>query len=205
MKINTKSLILLTSVLIASAFIVAAQEPPTPEQQAEMMQKAMELAQPGPEHKKLAELVGSWDYSFKMWMSPTETNPLMADGKGEARMVIGGRFLELSYTGMFMGMPFEGLSMIGFDRRNNEYTSVGFDNFGTYWVSAKGPADKETGVITMSGEDYDGMMKITQKYKFEMNVKSKDSFSFSVIFTDPVTSQGTGNFKTVEVEYTRAK
>lgn len=182
-----------------------AQEPMTPEKQAELQQKSMELAQPGPEHKKLAELVGNWTYTFKMYMSPTETNPLVAGGNADAKMVIGGRFMELSYSGTFMGTQFEGMSMIGFDRRSSEYTTVGFDNMGTYWVSAKGPADAKTGIITMVGEDYDGVMKGTQKYKFVMEIKSKDQFTFAVVFTDPVMSRGTGNFKAVEIEYNRVK
>jgi hypothetical protein len=205
--VKDKIIALTSSVflILLAAILVVAQEPMTPEKQAEMGQKAMELAQPGPEHKKLAELVGSWNYSFKMWMSPSETNPMITDGKGEAKMILGGRFLELSYSGNFMGMPFEGLSFIGFDRRINEYTSVGFDVMGTYWVSAQGPANKETGIITMVGKDYDGLFKHTQEYKFVMEMKSKDQFTFEVIFTDPVTSQGTGNFKMVELEYNRVK
>ncbi|MGH8015730.1 MAG: DUF1579 family protein [Candidatus Zixiibacteriota bacterium] len=199
----------ITLFILAAAFIcaalVTAQEPMTPEKQAEMQQKAMELAQPGPEHQKLAELAGNWTYTFKMWMSPAETNPMIAGGKAEAKTAIGGRFLQLNYSGTFMGMPFEGFSVMGFDRRSSEYTSVGFDNMGTYWVSAQGPADKETGVITMVGKDYDAFFKHTQEYKFVMELKSKDQFTFAVIFTDPITSQGTGNFKMVEIEYNRAK
>ena len=119
-------------------------------------------------------------------------------------MVIGGRFLELTSSGTYMGMAYEGLYYIGFDRRGKEYTTVGFDNSGTYWVTAKGQPDS-TGVIVMYGEDEDKSMGFTQKYKFLMDIKNKDKFIFSVVFTDPVMSQGTGNFKVVEIIYNRAK
>ena len=199
---------LFTSIILTAAICMCpafAEEPMTPEKQAELQQKSMAAAQPGPEHQKLADLAGNWNYTFKMYMSPVETNPMIAEGKGEIQMILGGRFLQMHTSGKFMGMEFEGLSMIGFDRRSNEYTTVGFDVMGTYWVSAKGPADEKTGIITMVGEDYDGIMKGTQKYNFVMEIKSKDQFTFAVVFTDPVMSRGTGNFKAVEIEYNRAK
>ncbi len=202
---SVSTFVLFTAIMMMFSNLIIAQQPPTPEEQAEMMKKYEELAKPGPEHQKLAELAGNWTYQFKMWMSPAETNPMVTDGKGEAKMVIGGRFLQLNYSGSFMGTPYEGMTMIGFDRRSSEYTTVGFDNLGTYWVSAKGPADKETGLIVMEGEDEDAFMGITQEYQFIFDLKSKDMFTFSVVFTDPVMSQGTGNFKMVEVTYNRAK
>jgi len=198
------SIVLVVLALFCSS-ILLAQPPATPEEQAEMMKKYQEMAQPGPEHMKLAELTGNWTYTVKMWMSPAETNPMETEGKGEAKMIIGGRFLQLNNSGSFMGMPFEGMSIIGFDRRGKEYTTVGFDNMGTYWVSAKGTVDTTSGSIVMYGKDEDKAMGFTQEYKFIFDLKSKDNFVFSVVFTDPIMSQGTDNFKIMEINYNRAK
>lgn len=198
------STVLLAATLFFSWGTTYAQKTATPEEQAEKMKKYEEMARPGPEHQRLAELSGNWNYTVNMWMSPSSPNPMVTEGKGTARMVIGGRFLELTSNGTYMGIPFEGLSYIGFDRRNKEYTTVGFDNSGTYWVTAKGQPDS-TGVIVMQGKDEDKSMDMTQEYKFLMDIRSKDIFIFSVIFTDAVMSQGTGNFKMMEITYNRAK
>src|SRR5687768_2999967 len=67
-------------------------------------------AQPGPEHEVLDPLVGSWNYTCKMWMVPGQ--PAMeSTGKIERKWILGDRFLEEKVTGTnFDGSPgFEGL------------------------------------------------------------------------------------------------
>jgi hypothetical protein len=36
----------------------------------EKINKMMELAKPGPEHKMLEKMVGSWEQTVKLWMTP---------------------------------------------------------------------------------------------------------------------------------------
>jgi hypothetical protein len=199
------AVIFMTALTMFCSSMILAQLPTTPEEQVELMKKYLELADPGPEHQKLAELAGNWTFQNKVWMSPTETDPVVVDGKAEAKMIIGGRFLQLNGSSSYLGMPYEDLLMIGFDRRSSEYTTVRFDNMGTYWVTTKGPADKETGLIVMKGGDEDPIEGIALKFQYICDIKSKDLFTFSVVFTDSVMSQGTGNFKMVEIVYNRAK
>jgi len=101
-------LILSAVIVISTGAIIAqqpAQKPLTPEERAALMQKYQELSQPGEEHKKLAQLEGNWNYAVKMWMSPAGGNPMITQGKGEAKMVLGGRFLQTTSAGSMMGMP----------------------------------------------------------------------------------------------------
>lgn len=205
MRVVLKSLTIVVVLLFVTSAFLTAQQAPSPEEQAAMMAKYQQAAIPGPEHKEMAELVGKWKYSLKMWMSPQIDNPMQAEGDAVNEMIIDGRFLQSKCTGMVMGQKFEGITIFGFDRRSGEYTSVGFDNTGTYSVSAKGKKNKETGEIQMTGEDYDAIGDFTQKYKFVMTINSKDSYSFSLFFTDPIMSQGTGEFKMVELQFTRVK
>jgi hypothetical protein len=185
--------------------MLLAQIPTTPEEQVALTQKYQDLAQPGPEHEKLAELAGNWTFQNKVWMSPTETDPVVVDGKAEAKMILGGRFLQVNSSSSYLGIQYEGLLMFGFDRRSSEYTTVQFDNLGTYLVTCKGPANKETGLIVMEGKDIDPIGGIALKFKYICDINSKDLFTFSVVFTDSVMSQGTGNFRMVEIVYNRAK
>ncbi len=56
-----------------AAFVPAvalAQQDLDPEQISELMARSLELAQPGPEHERLAALAGPWDMTMTMWAQP---------------------------------------------------------------------------------------------------------------------------------------
>jgi hypothetical protein len=115
-------------------------------------------------------------------------------------MVLGGRFLELVAKGDFMGAPFESITMIGFDRRNEVWTTVGFDTLGTYWVTGTGKRD-EAGVIHMLGRDESPQG--SQEFIFEVEFVSDDELVSSVYFTKMGPQVFDEPFKMVEVRYTR--
>ena len=83
----------------------------------------MQLGQPGPEHAFLKKLTGSWNLHISYWMSPN-TEPMVLTSSGENKMILGGRFLELTSRGEFMGQTMETITMMGFDRRSKQYTST---------------------------------------------------------------------------------
>jgi hypothetical protein len=204
-KSKISAIVQITALTMFCSSVLLAQMPTTPEEQAALAQNYQDEAKPGPEHLKLAELAGNWNFQNKVWMSPFDTTSVVVEGKAEAKMILGGRFLELKGACSVMGIPYEELLMIGFDRRCSEYTTVRFDNMGTYSVATQGPADKETGQIVMEGKDIDPIEGIALKFKNILDIKDKDLFTFSVVFTDSVMSQGTGNFKMVEIVYNRVK
>jgi hypothetical protein len=163
------------------------------------------LAQPGPEHERLAQQVGKWNYEFKMWMEPGGS-PMVYSGTSESKMILDGRFLQNDgLTGAGTPMETKSVHIYGFDRRKQEYTLVGFDTWGTYWVTAAGKFDEKKNAIVMHGSDYDPIMGFTQEFDFVYQFKGPDTSVFEVIFTDSVMSKGTGAFKMVEVTSTRAK
>src|SRR5579863_8554342 len=71
--------------------------------EADMMAMMMQMAQPGDNHKLLAEGAGSWNYVVKFWMSP-DSAPMESTGKTVARSVMGGRYVITDHTGK-MQMP----------------------------------------------------------------------------------------------------
>jgi len=164
----------------------------------------MQLGQPGPEHAFLKKLTGSWDMHISYWMSPN-TEPMVLKSSGENKMILGGRFLELTSKGEFMGQTMETITMMGFDRRSKQYTSTGFDSQGTYSVSAAGEINKDKTSIRMHGADYDAFWDFTQEYFFDITIKSENEFTWSVTFTDEQMAQGQDEFKMVEIIYTRKK
>ena len=178
-----------------------AEEVPTID--PETMARVMELAKPGPEHERLAALEGSWVASVKIWMEPG-AEPITVEGQADNKMILGGRFLESRGSSGEGPMAGESLWIFGFDRRYELYTVVGFDTWGTYYITGSGPYHKNDETIVMYGEDEDPIMGHTQKYDIVVQFVDENTFIWSVVFKDKMHTKGADEFKMVEVTYTRA-
>ncbi|MDA1266373.1 MAG: DUF1579 family protein [Planctomycetota bacterium] len=109
-----------------------------PEAMAAMMAEFAALA---PEAEKLAPMVGSFTSRTSYWMDPTQ-DPLVSGGSAEASWILGGRFMAQNFKGDMMGMPFEGMGWMGWDRVRGAYVSMWIDNFGTWMMD---PAEGQLG------------------------------------------------------------
>ena len=171
--------------------------------QAKQMQ-SMKLAAPGPEHKMLAKYAGTFDMEIKYYLAPGQ-DPMVMTGTSVNTMILGGRFLEMNSTGDMAGHKMESLTLVGYDRRHQEFTSTGFDNTGTYSVSAAGPYSEETKSIVMSGTDEDPIFEFVQEYDFTLTFTDDDHFTWAVTFFNPELTQGEDQFTMVEIAYSRKK
>jgi len=193
-----KQLILLISLFIfATPGLVTCQEMNDSLDQQEMMALYMELAQPGEEHDLMEKLTGEWQVDMTFWMEPGG-GPISSTGTAVNEMILGGRFLQMKGEGEVIGVPSENLNIVGFDRRFEVYTIVGFDTWGTYFITARGTYDEATESITMYGEDADPIMGITQKYDIVIKFVSDDKYITRIFFKDDFHTQGKGDFKMVE-------
>jgi hypothetical protein len=173
--------------------IANAQQPPT----AEAIARAQALVAPGPEHEVLARLAGTWDQDIRIWPEPG-AEPMSSKGVAEARMILGGRFLESRAEAEFFGVRGESVSIMGFDRRRDLYTVLGLDTFGTYWVAAAGKAEGETHIV-MRGEDEDPVIGHTQEYEFRIRIDDADTWTMEIVFLDEMHTRGKGPFRMVEI------
>ena len=127
--------------LMLAALPLAAQEKKSAEQA--MIDFYVDAAKPVAEHERLAALSGPWKVTTKLWFDPAG-EPKVAKGTGKGKMILGGRFL--SFEADVKGdLGSQSLSIFGFDRRTGEYTMVGYDTLGTYYITAAGkyePAEK---------------------------------------------------------------
>ena len=109
-----KSLYGSLGVLIVILFIFSgplrAQDPPSDVEQEALQMEYRKLADPGPEHKLLASLEGSWKQEIRLWMSPG-AEPLISEGKTVNRMILGGRFLQCLSEGGEGEMRMESLTV----------------------------------------------------------------------------------------------
>ena len=117
--------------------------------EAEMMEMMMKLAAPSEGHQLLEGLVGTWAAETSMLMSPTG-EPEVSAGTLVNELVLGGRFIQSSYSGTANGMPFEGIGFTGFNNSTGGYEGFWIDNFGTLLSPiSHGSYDPETRALTM--------------------------------------------------------
>lgn len=150
------------AVVILTAFAAAGGEKaPEKKGDADPMKAFIEAARPVEEHKRLAELVGPWKMTTTFWLDgATLTGAGMASG----RMTLGGRYLHLDGK-ISGGINAESLLILGFDRRTSDYTMIGLDTLGTYYITAAGKYDPAKKGVVLGGS-YASPMGEPQAYYF---------------------------------------
>jgi hypothetical protein len=66
-------------------------------------------------------------------------------------MILGGRYVRLTYRGEMMGQPFEGLQISGYDNIAKAYTTFWIDNSSTSFYLLKGTYDAAKKTYTFTG------------------------------------------------------
>lgn len=164
----------------------------------EMMKKAEAAGAVGAAHKALAPLAGEWTAEVKSWMTPGAP-PMVSKGTAKATWVMDGRYLQEDFHGDFMGKPFHGMSLMGYDNMTKKYNSVWIDNMSTIMVKTEGEAASGGKVLTLAGEYACPMTGDMHKpTKQVVHIVSDDKHVFEM--HDP--SKGE-NSKEMEITYTR--
>jgi hypothetical protein len=180
---NRLTITLCTTFVILAASSAFAQTQPTPEQMALMLEEM----RPTTEHQELAKLTGRWNQEVTWSMGGP---PVKATGTVTNRMILGGRFLVSEGSSNnpigFGDTTIELMTIYGFDRRTRDYTIVGYDSFGTYYVTAAG---KKTpaGLVLMHGEtlEHEAGATTTRKYDMTLRVMDANTYITEVIFKFP--------------------
>ncbi len=170
----------------------------------EMMKKMQEYSTPTETHKTLASMAGKWTYSSKWWHS-AESQPEESKGTSNMKMILGGRYLQQEVKGKAMGMPFEGLSLTGYDNLKERIDTLWIDSMSTGMMRGTGSVDATTKTITDSGEFTCPMEEDkTAEYRSEWKMTDKNNMTYSMF------GKGMGNaakeeFKMMEMSYKRSK
>ena len=175
-------------------------EAPAPGQPSkEEMAAWMKFMTPGEEHKHMASQTGEWTVKGKMWMAP-EAPPTEMTGSATFRMIFGGRYQVHEYKSVFMGMPFEGMSITSFDNATKEYTSTWIDSMGTGMMITKGKPAVD-GVQTCTGTMTDPQAK---PFATRMVATEKDADTFVLEMYARGADQP-AETKSMELVYSRKK
>lgn len=164
----------------------------------EMMKAWQEYMTPGAMHDLLAKSVGEWKTEIKSWMDPNMP-PTVTDGKSVCESMLGGRYFRTIETSNFMGMPFEGSSITGYDNATKKFFSYWVDNMSTGGMVLEGSYDEATKTFTYAGSG----MSFTGEYKVREIIQNINDDE--TIFTMYMEEGGKPEMKMMEIKYTRIK
>jgi hypothetical protein len=182
---------------------------PTAEDMQKMMTQMMELSKLNENHKLLADLVGTWGYTVKMWMNP-DPNAKPEESKGTAvrKSMMDGRFFVVDVTGK-MEMPgadgkkkemtFKGMGIDGYDNVKKKFVGTWMDNMGTGVMMSEGDYDPATKTFTYASE-YEAIPGMKTKIREVVKIVDKDHHTF-----EWYEDRGGKEAKTMEISYTRKK
>lgn len=186
--------LLLTLALITTGFTVT-----TFAQSEDDMKNWQEYMSPGAMHQMLAKYDGDWKLEVMMWMAP-DAPPTKSEATGHNEMIMGGRYQLSKSTGNMSGMPFEGMSLLGYDNAKKMFISTWVDNFGTGVMTLEGSWDAGTKTITFKGKSVDPMTGKDQEVKETMQFIDDNTQKMEMFMV-----LGTTEFKTMEINFTRKK
>jgi hypothetical protein len=143
------------------------------------MQAWMEYMTPGWAHDKMAKSVGEWKTESTFWQYPG-AEPEKSEGIAKNEMTLGGRYLTSHHTGTAMGMPFEGMSIMGYDNAIKKFKNVWIDNMGTGISTSIGTYDKENNSITFMGTMVDPVTNSEMTYRAVDKIINDNKYVFEM-------------------------
>jgi hypothetical protein len=193
----------LIAILLLTGFPAAAGPEETelpPGTTAEMMEAWQRVATPNEHHEHLARMAGTWDVQGTFWMQPGAP-PSKSTGTSRNEMILGGRFLHTHYESEFMGQPFVGMGLDGFDNAIQKHVGVWVDSAGTMVLQFTGECSDGGKLLETMSEFLDPMSGELTRMKGVVTHVADDKYTFESW------SQGPDGefFKSMELTYTRKK
>lgn len=174
----------------------------------EMMKQMMEMSKLNENHKLLADMNGSWNYTIKMWMSPDpNAKPQESKGTATRKSVMGGRYFVMDVTGKMQmpgedgkmkDMQFKGMAVEGYDNVKKKFVSSWIDSMGTGIQFSEGTYDPTTKTFTFNME-MEMMPGMKTPVREVIKVTDKDH-----MLLEWYENRGGNEVKTMEIAYTRA-
>lgn len=127
-----------------------------PMDSAAMMQAWQAYMTPGDVHKMIAQSNGTWEGDVTMWMEPGKP-PIKSKATAVNKMIFDGKYQQSTHKGNMMGMPFEGMSILGYDNAKKVLFSSWIDNMGTGMMKLEGTWDSTTHTVNLKGTMVDPM------------------------------------------------
>lgn len=165
-------LLLTVALALQPATQPADAAPEMPEMSAEdaaMMQAYMEAGAPGEQHEQLAKLAGDWKATLR-YQTPDMPEAQFSEGTCTNTLILGGRFLQSDFRGDMMGMPFQGLQLLGYNNLSGEYESLWIDEMSTHMMYATGTGNEDGSELKFEGEALDPMSGEMVPYAYTVTI-----------------------------------
>jgi hypothetical protein len=159
---------------LALAAVIAAL--PTAAQDADLWATLHEAARPGPMHRELARLAGSWQAEGRYWLPSGKS--VAAAAKIESTLLQDGRFLEARVSGTLQGEPYEGRGLLGFDTAAGEFVEIWLDSLATGIHRATGSCDTGCRIRTMTSQFVDPVWGRTMRSRSQVTWLGEESYRF---------------------------
>ncbi len=166
--------------------------------QDDEMQKWMEYMTPGKEHKMLAAMSGEWNFEHKYWSMDPTAEPTISTGTASCEMILEGRYSQMKVNSSVMGMPFNGISLTGYDNGKKVYFSTWIDNMSTGMLYSEGTYDEATKTTVMKGKMFEPILGKdieTKEIIKWLDEKTMQSVTYNIIEGKEI--------KTMEIKYTK--
>ena len=186
------------SPAVAAAPVKETTPPPPPMDSATMMKNWQEYMTPGDMHKMLASYDGKWSGEITMWMDPSKP-PTKNTCTSENKMIMGGHYQLSTNKGNFNGMPFEGISTLGYDNAKKVFVNTWIDNMGSGIMYLEGPWDAATKTITLKGKCVDPMTGKDIEVRQTMKMID-DKNQLIEMYMIPANGK---EYKSMEIKYTK--
>jgi hypothetical protein len=157
---------------------------------------------PGPEHKVLERLVGTYTAKVKGYFEAGKP-PEESTGTMKRKMLMDGRYLQEDFEGKMGDITFTGMGIVGFDKFRKRYVMTWIDSMSTGFMTSDGAYDAAKKTFTYLSEDVDPATGKKMKGRDLLRFDSDDQQTFEM-YRQP-TEEGAKEFKVLEIIYTRKK
>ena len=186
------------TVLIGNSLELSAGEKERPD----FMAILKKFGTPGPEHKLLQPLIGSWKVEVKMYMEP-DAKATLTKGQSKREWVLGKRYMAEHYKGNFFGMDFEGMGITGYDRYKKRFVGGWIDSMSTGMISQTGQYNPKTKSFTFTSIVDDASTGGKKQKGIDViRIISNEEHTLTM-FRQPL--KGGKKTKFMEIRYTRAQ
>jgi hypothetical protein len=168
---------------------------------AAAMNAMMAAGQLGEEHKMLAKGNGTWAAEMTYWDGIDRPANKMS-GTQVTTSILDGHFQQSKFTGDWMGMPFVGISTVGYDNTTKEYVSIWMENMNTAIMVMKGNYDAATNSINFTGKQKNPVNGIECTLRETYKMIDDNNHVLEMYGPDPKTGK---EFKMMEIKYTKKK
>ena len=149
------------------------------------------------EHEWIGKGVGEWTVASKMWMAPGAP-PVAGTGELSTESMFDGKFTVSMFKSSWMGNPYEGHLLTGYDTVAKEFFSIWIDSYGPIASISRGTM--VDGVLKMTGTGPDQMTGKPMKTASTMTWQGDDQYTFTMYKI-----VGEQQIKGFEMVYTRKK